>query len=371
MDETVSEQQTLHAWLILVRAGLPSGLCHKLLFSLAGPEQIVEADKATLLNRGLRSEAITRLHNPDRRVIEMDLKWLENPGHSFISCMDKRYPRLLKHIADPPIGLFVRGNADVLDSLQLAIVGTRKPTPGGRRAASELAGQLATSGLLITSGLALGIDSSAHRAALSAGGRSIAVLGNGLDTTYPYSNRELANEIASTGAVISEYPVSVPPRRGNFPMRNRIISGMTIGTLIIEAAIKSGSLITARLALEQGREVFAVPGSIYNPMALGCHALISQGARLTAGSSDVLEEFSYLKSHLEGLPRLRTPCPGINERLDVQAKLLLDNIGYESVSIDELVEATGLKASEISVSILEMELNNLVVSLPGGRFARK
>jgi DNA processing protein len=225
--------------------------------------------------------------------------------------------------------------------------------------------------LTVTSGLAIGIDTAAHKGALSVSHATVAVLGCGADIIYPRCNRDLFFEIINNGAIVTEFPTMTPPRSLNFPRRNRIISGLSVGTLVVEAALKSGSLITARLAMEQGREVFAIPGSIQNPAVLGCHALIKQGAKLTTGIEDILEEIQALSAvihHSAGVP---THERDFKERLDEKSKVLLDNIGYNPVTIDHLVEETGFKAEEVSVLLLNMELQELVDALPGGRFSRK
>jgi DNA processing protein len=320
---------------------------------------------------GLKQETINAVCRPDRRAIEADLEWLEAGGNHFISCQDPGYPALLNQIPDPPAGLFVHGMPDVIITTQVAIVGSRNPTPGGRRNAQEFARNLGLLGITVTSGLAAGIDSASHYGALDAGALTIAVMGNGLDTVYPAANRLLADRISERGALISEFPPGTKPLPANFPRRNRIISGLSVGTLIVEAAISSGSLITARLAMEQGREVFAVPGSIHNPVAKGCHALIRDGAKLTERIEDILEEIGQLYTLVKQAGDNAVTTAGCNQPLDGQSKVLLDQIGYEPVTIDRLIEETHIPADAAMVALLNLELHELVESLPGGGFVRK
>ncbi|MDX1607407.1 MAG: DNA-processing protein DprA, partial [Candidatus Competibacterales bacterium] len=264
---------------------------------------------------------------------------------------------------------------DLLCEPQLAIVGTRNPTPTGRAIASEFAEQLTSAGLVITSGLALGIDAAGHEGALAAGGSTIAVLGTGPDRIYPARNQSLARAIAEQGALVTELPPGTTARAEHFPRRNRLISGLTLGTLVIEAAPQSGSLITARLAAEQGREVFAVPGSVRNPVARGCHQLLREGARLVESSTDVLQE---LAPRLSGLLRDETtPEPAaavalepVTELSDEGYRILLDRLDEEPTAVDTLVERTGLTADVVSSMLLILELHGYVSAAPGGRYRR-
>ena len=307
------------------------------------------------------------LDGPDNAALQTGLEWLREPGHHLLTWADSDYPPLLREIPDPPSMLYVVGERALLSGPQLAVVGSRNPTPMGRENAHAFAKSLAAAGLTVTSGLALGIDGAAHRGALEAGGATVAVAGTGLDRVYPARHRELAHEIAKHGALVSEYPLGTPPLPENFPIRNRIISGLSLGTLVVEAALQSGSLITARLATEQGREVFAIPGSIHSPQARGCHALIRQGAKLVETAQDILEELGPLAS----LTRRAAPENADAARpLDPSMNALLEHIGHDPVTVDVLIERSGLTADAVSSMLLQMELNGLVSSCPGGKIQR-
>jgi DNA processing protein len=262
----------------------------------------------------------------------------------------------------------------LLSAPQLAMVGSRNPSVEGRRNAEEFAEYLTKCGLVITSGMALGIDAASHRGALKAGGGTVAVWGTGLDRPYPPRNRDLAEEIAAKGVVISEFPPGTPPLPMHFPRRNRIISGLAVGTLVVEAASQSGSLITARLASEQGREVFAIPGSIHNPMARGCHRLLREGAKLVQAGSDILEELAPLLG-LE-FPVVATDSGAVQTTADAappedpEYKLLLNSLDFAPTSVDALVERTGLTPDVVSSMLLMLELQGQVEASPGGRYSR-
>lgn len=288
----------LKFWLILNNArNLSPFQCTRLLERWGDPQKICEPNAAELIRFGLKPEAIEELLRPDNTAITQQLEWGAQLNQSILTLEDPAYPSLLKAIADPPPVLFVRGDPKILSKPQLALVGSRKPSPSGLRAAAEFAKGLVAAGWAITSGLAAGIDAASHKGALSTGGTTVAVLGSGLDQIYPAQNKGLATQIASRGALVSEFPPHTPPLAMHFPRRNRIISGLCLGVAVVEAALRSGSLITAKLALEQGREVFAVPGSIYNPLSQGCHILIQEGAKLVTGPADVLLEFEQSPLH--------------------------------------------------------------------------
>ncbi|HKE93563.1 MAG TPA: DNA-processing protein DprA, partial [Povalibacter sp.] len=303
-------------------------------------------------------------------------------NHHFIAANSIAYPRLLAELSDAPVGLYVRGNPELLAMPQLAMVGARNPTPPGAETAHSFAEHLARCGLSITSGLAVGIDAASHRGALAASGTTIAVCGTGLDSHYPRNNAGLAEEIATRGALVSEFPPGTPPLKCNFPRRNRIISGLALGTLVVEAAVQSGSLITARLAAEQGREVFAIPGSIHNPMARGCHRLIRQGAKLVETADDIFEELRALAGALHPPAQAaaaapRPEMPGIPEisatsgpRLDKEYEILLDALGFEPAGVDLLVVRTGLRADEVASMLLILELEGHINPYPGGLYVR-
>ncbi len=311
------------------------------------------------------------LSSPDWAKIEQDLVWLDEPNRHILTLADSHYPELLREIHDPPPLLYLQGDISLLSHWQLAIVGSRNPSESGRKLAYDFSHYLAQGGLCITSGLAMGIDAAAHKGALSAGGKTIAVVGTGLDRVYPAKHRELAHDIASTGLLISEFALGTAPRAENFPRRNRIISALSLGTLVVEAALKSGSLITARMAMEQGREVFAIPGSIHNPLAKGCHKLIREGAKLVETAHDIVEELGPL-SMVQAAPLVDNSeqKQGQQQSLDVDYQTLLDNLGFDPISIDELIQRSGLTAEEVSSMLLLLELKGQVTSLAGGHYVR-
>jgi DNA processing protein len=312
-------------------------------------------------NAGTQSELLAR-----------HARWLEHPAHHFIPRDSPRYPSLLAVLSDAPAGLLVRGDPDALSLPQLAIVGSRNPTQAGHDIARRFARHLAQSGLVITSGLAIGIDAAAHRGALEGGGKTVAVCGTGLDIDYPRANAGLSEEIASGGALVSEFPLGTPAGRSNFPRRNRIISGLSLGTLVVEAAVRSGSLITARLAAEQGREVFAIPGSIHNPLARGCHKLIRDGAQLVETVDDIFAELRPLAAACTPLLAKTSESTAVlAPALDKGYEILLDALGFEPASVDVLIARTGLKADEVASMLLILELEARIDACPGGFYARR
>lgn len=372
----------LSAWLVLARApGLHAGALRPLLGLLHSPASILKASPAALRAAGAPSALFdwlqARAGGDDQDRLARDLRWLAVEGHHFIPWGTANYPALLEQLPDAPVGLFVRGDPEVLALPQLAMVGSRSPTPAGRDTASSFAAHLARCGLTITSGLAAGIDAACHRGALEAGGWTIAVCGTGLDIDYPDTNAALAASIAAKGALISEFPLGTPPVRHNFPRRNRLISGLSLGTLIVEAATRSGSLITARLAGEQGRAVFAIPGSIHNPLARGCHQLIRQGATLVETAQDILNELSPLLPETGGIAPAASARPAVPAEadagpvLDKDYKILLDALGFEPASVDTLVARTGLKAEEVASMLLILELEARIEPCPGGLYVRR
>ncbi|WP_084610281.1 DNA-processing protein DprA [Sedimenticola selenatireducens] len=368
------EHQTadLRYWLALLHTpGLGSRGINRLLgFSGGDPRPLFGAQHPA--HSGLRKESIAWLRGPDWDQVEQDLRWLEGDNRTLLTLRDARYPPLLREIADPPPLLFVQGNAATLEMAQLAIVGSRNPTPSGQQTALDFARFLANAGLAITSGLAAGIDGAAHRGALETMTPTLAVTGTGLDRVYPARHRDLAHRIAEQGALISELPPGTPPLPANFPRRNRIISGLSVGTLVVEAAQKSGSLITARLATEQGREVFAVPGSIHNPLARGCHALIRQGAKLVETAEDILEELSPLLGTLlkEPLEKPAAEVESTPRRWDGEYQLLMAALDFDPTPVDLLIQRSGLTADAVSSMLLLLELEGFVSAAPGGRYCR-
>jgi len=340
----------------------------KLLTCFDSPEAVLHANDAELLEQGVSDSFIKARRHTDWQAADADMQWLQAaPTHHILTCKDANYPGLLRDIADAPPLLYVLGDSHCLANRQLAIVGSRNPSAGGEQHANDFAMALVEMGLTITSGLALGIDACAHRGALSAGASTIAVVGNGLDRVYPARNRALFEQIQQQGAIVSEFPPGTLPRKENFPRRNRIISGLAVGTLVIEAARRSGSLITARLAGEQGREVFALPGSIHNPLSRGCHELIRQGAKLIENIEHIVEELGplLLQQQLAEIPE-HAPL-----ELSAEEQHLLNKMGFEPCQIDNLIQMSGLTADAVSSMLLTMELRGVVESLPGGSFSRR
>jgi DNA processing protein len=308
---------------------------------------------------------VNAIKKPDWSLIDYDLSWLEQDNNSVITVHDSNYPAQLKEIADPPPLLFVRGNPELLSLPQIAIVGSRNPSTSGLEIAFNFAKTLSHNGFVITSGLALGIDAASHRGALKANGYTIAVAGTGLDRVYPAKHKDLATDIVNTGAIISEFPPGTTAKANHFPRRNRIISGLSLGLLVVEAAKQSGSLITARMALEQNREVFAIPGSIYNPLARGCNALIREGAKLVETSQDILDEISQYNQQDEN-----TSQPTMQSTLDLEQQTLLNLVMFSPTSIDALVENTNQSVEVISSMLLILELQGYVEATPGGYYTR-
>jgi DNA processing protein len=301
---------------------------------------------------------------------EQIAEWLDAPNHHIIDSESADMPELLLQIPGPPTLLYVLGNKDVLHLPALAVVGSRNPTRGGLENAYEFSNYLARSGFCIVSGLAQGIDTAAHKGALDAGATTVAFLGHGIDRVYPAENRELAHRIAEKGALCSEYPLGSPPRREHFPQRNRLISGLSLGTLVVEAARRSGSLITARLAAEQGREIFAIPGSIHNPLSRGCHQLIKQGAKLVESAEDIIGELSPLVGHLMQNAEISTDTPAVPAEYDDDYETLLATLSYDPASANQLAEHSGLTIDQVSSMLLILELEGKIQVQAGGRYLK-
>jgi len=366
----------LTAWLLLLRApSLDVEKLSLLLEKFGKASAALQAGATAWRELELASRTCSFLSTAAIDSVAIDRAWLEQPDHHLVSFDSIDYPPLLRHLSDAPLGLFVKGNPQLLRSPQLAIVGSRNPTPYGREIAESFAKHLTNCGLTITSGLAAGIDAASHRGALAGNSMTIAVCGTGLDIIYPRSSDTLAREIAARGALVSEFPPGTPPRKANFPQRNRIISGMSLGTLVVEATLQSGSLITARLAGDQGREVFAIPGSIHNPMAKGCHQLIRQGAKLVDSAEDILSELGPLAAvtpHLSQLDVANHPdsLVFLEPQLDKEYKILLDALGFEPLGVDQLVMRSGLKADAVASMLLMLELEGRIASFPGGLYVQ-
>ena len=335
-----------------------------------------QASNDELLQAGINNRTINNLRKAPVNSIQADLDWLAaSDKHHILTLSDSHYPSLLKEISSAPPLLFVNGDLGLLNDPQLAMVGSRNPTQSGRDLAYDFAKHLGASGFCITSGLALGIDGFSHKGALDANAPTIAVTATGLDRVYPASHRKLAHQIVEQGAIISEFPVGTEPKAQNFPRRNRIIAGLSLGVLVVEAAVKSGSLITARLANEQGREVFAIPSSIHNPLARGCHHLIREGAKLVETAEHILEEVAKaleFQLELPDISRVEKSETAHQSKpaLDVDYQKVLDKMGYDPVSIDHLVVQTGLTAEELSSILLMLELQGHIASSGGGSYTR-
>ena len=366
---------SLIPWLLLHKLAGSSRTFVNLLDRFGSAEAVFIATRGDLTNvvEGKTPLIDAILEGVDNERVQAELDWLAQPGCHVVTQADSDYPTLLREIVDAPPLLFVRGVRSVLRLPQIAVVGSRNPTATGCENAQFFAQSLAQAGLAITSGLALGIDACAHRGALAAHGVTIAVAATGLDRVYPSRHRELAHEIAVRGALVSEFPLGSPPRRDHFPRRNRIISGMSTGVVVVEAALRSGSLITARLAGEQGREVFAIPGSIHSPLARGCHALIRQGAKLVETAHDILEELGPLVGVQMGVRLAQEHAnDGAGSRSNncPEYDAILVHLGHDPVGVDTLVERSGLTPEVISSMLLQMELYGLIEACPGGKYQR-
>lgn len=364
---TGNPKTDLHYWLALIRApGLGAVQAGRLLEQFGEPRALFHAGTASWRAAGIPLALHGSLQQPDWAGVEQDLRWLAGERRQLVTWHDPRYPANLREIVHAPIALFCHGDPELLARPQLAIVGARSATPQGLESAEGFAAELTRRGLLVTSGLAQGIDGAAHRGALGAGGATVAVCATGLDRVYPARHRELAHDIAARGLLVSEFPVGTPPLADHFPRRNRLISGLALGVLVVEAAPQSGSLITARFALEQGREVFAIPGSIHSPMSRGPHRLIRQGAKLTEHVDDILEE---LAPQAAGV-RLAPPAPDEAPALDATQQRVLDALGYEATPFDLLVERVSLPVDSLSAALLALELRGCVAAAPGGAYQR-
>ena len=364
---TALSDNELLAWLALLNAPVGPTKLNPLL---------AECPDVQSLLRSPPSHAPTKFRtyakSPNWSAAETHLAWLKQSGcHLLPITQEADYPHLLGRLSDAPTVLFVQGDPTLLHLPQLAVVGSRHTSQSGYNTAKQFCAHLAKHGMTITSGMALGADTAAHQGALSVRGKTIAVAGTGLDRVYPARNHELAHQIAEQGALVSEYLPGTKPLRGHFPRRNRIIAGLSLGVLVIEAALKSGSLITARLANEMGREVFAIPGSIHNPLARGCHGLIRQGAKLVETAEHIIEELSaHLADISASLDQPTSPTEPVQHGIEQEHQTLLTAMGYDPISPDQLVQNTSLTAAEVSSILLLLELQGQVSSEPGGLFMR-
>jgi DNA processing protein len=363
----------LDAWLTLLQAA-QSGHRQWLhaVEALGSASAVVAESPRALAELALPEDEIRRLQAPDEAALDRWRSWLAAPQRELVTFGSERYPPLLAAIGDPPLALWLEGaRPELLSAPQLAIVGSRNPTAGGLATAEQFARYLSEHGLTITSGLATGIDGASHRGALRGSAGTVAVLGSGIDVIFPRSHVGLAREVAARGLLVSEYAPEVEPRAFHFPKRNRVIAGLTVGTLVVEATRRSGSLITAQCATDYGREVFAIPGSIHNPLARGCHHLIRQGAKLVEEAGDIFIE-------LAPLLQIEVPAAAEPRQEDIAASRLddpayrnvLELLGFAPTSMPELIERSGLTAAELSSMLLVLELDGYVEALPGARYAR-
>lgn len=349
----------LDPWLRLALApGVGNTSLIRLLTAFGSPEAVLSCGRAALAAHLTAAQCDALLAGPDCAQRDAALAWLEQPGNSLMTLADEDYPRTLLEITDPPAILYCKGQRSLLSQPALGIVGSRNATPQGVRDAEAFARALSDAGLTIVSGLALGIDAAAHRGGLAGAGSSVAVIGTGLDRIYPARNKSLAHQLAENGLIVSEFSLGTPPLPGHFPRRNRLISGLSRGVLVVEAAPDSGSLITARVATEQGREVFAIPGSIHSPLARGCHALIKQGAKLVESAADILDELAWQQ---------RLGSPVLPETL---TDPVLDALDGAPTTLDTLAQRTGLTLDALSAKLLTLELDGHIASLPGGRYQK-
>ena len=389
-NETDSATQLMY-WLAFLRApGLSAAKRRAMFDTLGSIEAVINITGPQALALRVSSDSITALKRPAQRVLEQDLVWLSSGPRCLIAFGDPRYPALLARAPDAPVAIFVEGSIERLALPTVAIVGSRGATNQGSDFAAALASAFSAVGLTVVSGLALGIDTSAHLGALVGPGSTAAVLATGLDRMYPKQNLALAERIvAEGGTLISEMPLGTAPLPALFPQRNRIISGLSLGVVVVEASLQSGSLVTARFAGEQGREVFAVPGSIHNPMARGCHQLIRQGAKLVESAADVLSELApMIQGGLSGMsmqsqsaapaaknsPSKKSRTAKLAEALpqvDAETQSFLDLMGYDPVNIDRLVDLTGLSIAQLSGQLLGLELEGLIDKLSGARYQRR
>ena len=359
----------LRAWLQLLQTPLLGReSVRRLLAAFGAPQAVI--DVGTTARREVVAAAQAKsLETPPaglEALLETTLAWqaaAAPEARTLLALDDPRYPAALLQTADPPLLLYVQGDPALLQASLVAVVGSRNPTPQGAENASAFARHLSQAGFVVVSGLALGIDTAAHVGALAGPSATVAVVGTGLDRVYPMRNLALARRIATAGAIVSEFPLGTPPLPAHFPMRNRIIAGLARGTLVVEAALRSGSLVTARLAIESNREVFAVPGSIHSPQSRGCHALIRQGAKLVESAQDILEELGPV----DAPPSNRAPSPGAAPD---RADPLLDALGFDPATLDVLAARTGLEVAELNIRLLDLELDGRVARLPGQLFQR-
>ena len=365
------------ALLILLRSGLPASKLRPLLDAMGSAGAMIDAGPTAWRGQGISSACAALLERPDPARLEADLEWLDLPGHHLLGWHSQDYPALLRNSQNPPSALFVAGDPDLLWHPQIAVVGSRRPTAGGRENARQFARAFGRAGFTVTSGLAAGVDAAAHLGAMEVA-RTVAVLGTGPDLCYPAGNAALMRDIAGSGAVVTEHSPGVPGRKEHFPSRNRLIAGLSLATVVIEAAVRSGALITARLAGESGREVFALPGSIHNPMARGCHRLLREGVGLAETADEVIAAVGPLAAKLsealrarldDGRPQLSLPGTAEPARPG-RSGPVWRALGHDPVNLDQLCERTGLTVGPLSAMLLAMELDG-EISAEQGRYSRR
>ena len=349
-------------WLMLLKApNLGLSTLYKALKYFETPQQVFSAAAKKRSQTGFfKKNTLKYLDKADKSLVDNDMEWQNNKNCNIITIIDKAYPPQLKNIANPPPIIYIRGDMSYLSKPQIAIIGSRNPTAGGRQNAHNFAKKLSKLGIIVTSGLASGIDASAHIGALESNMPTIAVCGTGIDRVYPAKHRSLAHQISTNGALISEFPIGTPPIASNFPRRNRIISGLSLGALIVEATIKSGSMVTAKLAANQGREVFAIPSAISNTAASGCHNLIKQGAKLVDSIEDIIQELAFepqysIKSNKKN-----------KKNVDNNDNMLLKYLSYESITVDKIVEKSGISPQIVTRELLLLEISNIVTVAGAG-----
>ncbi len=370
----MNPSEEIHHWIRLLQVpNIGPQRYQKLLSTFEQPVKVFESSISQIMEAGISKKLAVSIVNQPTESTKADIEWLESgTNNHIITFYDHRYPDALKQIDNPPPLLYVQGNPELLTDPQLAIVGSRNPTQGGKNNAYEFSKYLSSQGLCITSGLALGIDGYSHKGALDAQASTIAVTGTGLDRVYPAAHHGLAYAISEQGAIVSEYCIGTPIRAANFPRRNRLISGLSVGVLVVEAAIKSGSLITAHYAMEQGKEVFALPGSIHNPLARGCHHLIREGAKLIETADHILEDLTPVLTELlvQHDKESVNSQSSTGEEVDSDQRQLLDAMGYDPVPIDQLVLRTGLTIDVVSSILLLLELQGYVSACGSGQYLR-
>jgi DNA processing protein len=366
MHAAKSELDDMQLWIALTQIpGLGNADIRQLLTVFGTPDHIFGASAHQLKTVVSNVIAAKIMQGIPTELIQPTLDWLQKDNRHLVTLADTTYPQSLLQISNPPTVLYAIGQLHWLNHAAIAVIGSRHATPQGEKNAENFAENLCNQGLCIVSGLALGIDGAAHRGALKSNGGTIAVVGTGLDIVYPAKHRALAHQIAERGLIVSEFPLGTPSKAQNFPRRNRIISGLSLGCLVVEANVDSGSMITARLATEQGREVFAIPGSIHSPVSKGCHQLIKQGAKLVESSTDILEDLKHLlpkQSSLNG--QVKT------DESSSEANLVLSCMGFDAISFDALLEASGLTTETLSSMLMILELEGRVTTLAGSNYQR-